>query len=300
MVVKQGASMALALTLFVGPAGVASVQGAQAEPKAAAGQVSQPAPGQIAPGDQATRLTRVDPLRDAKVVNAQGEQIAGIGDLVMDQQGRPVYAVLTVGGIAGIGGDEILVPFRDVQFNRAQDNRWTATVRLSPEQLKQAPRLEGNARSLRDRAWLTKNDRFYRPDAGQPEAAPEAGSTEGASAVLFRANKLTDANLRGAGDEEIADVLDVVVDQDYNARYLLLGTGGVQGFGQDQLVIPFELVRLAYDQDNDRYTPVVNLTKERLQQAPRLGDQGFPALGKDDFRRRIREYFGGLISQPQP
>jgi hypothetical protein len=291
---KIGMPAAAALALFVGIQGGAAAL-AQEAPAAPVAQDAQPPAA--APIDQATRLTKVGSLREARVVNAQGEQIAGISDFAMDLQGRPAYVILRVGGVGAVGGDEIVVPFRMVHFNLTPDNRWTATVDVPQERLKQAPHLEGNGKQLSDRAWLAQNDQFYQPDAVPPAGTPEAGAPSG----LVRAGRLADANLRGANDQDVADVIDVVVDQDYTARYLLLGAGGFLGVGKDQVAIPYESVKFLYDQDNDRFVPMAALTKEQLEQAPRLGDKGFSAIGDDDFRRRVREYFAGLApQQPQP
>jgi putative membrane protein len=105
-------------------------QQAQEQVIAAAGQgeaqKAAPQPGQT---------VSIENLLGANVVNAKGDDVAEIEDVVLDQSGK-YYAVLSVGGFLGIGEKKVAVPLDELQLGKDKAYLMTAETE---DQLKQMP-----------------------------------------------------------------------------------------------------------------------------------------------------------------
>jgi sporulation protein YlmC with PRC-barrel domain len=78
-------------------------------------------------------------LIGASVKNAQGESLGKIDELVIDpQDARIKAAVLSVGGLLGIGAKSVAVPWNKVMMGTGSD-RDTIVVAMGKEELEQAP-----------------------------------------------------------------------------------------------------------------------------------------------------------------
>jgi putative membrane protein len=116
-------------------------QETQQQVTAAAGQGEQPdatAQQQSTEQQAATQpeeQVNVEEVLGSQVVNTNGEEVAEIEDLVMDQN-QDLYAVLSVGGFLGIGEKRVAVPLEDLQLSEDQVYLMTAATE---EQLEQMP-----------------------------------------------------------------------------------------------------------------------------------------------------------------
>lgn len=78
-------------------------------------------------------------LIGASVKNAQGETLGKIDELVIDpQEARIKAAVVSVGGVLGIGAKSVAVPWNKVVMGSGSD-RDTVVVAMGREELEQAP-----------------------------------------------------------------------------------------------------------------------------------------------------------------
>jgi len=105
----------------------------QGEPPDAAAQQQESTQQQAAP--QPEQPVSIDQVLGSGVVNADGEEVGTIEDLVMDQD-QVTYAVLSVGGFLGIGDKKVAVLFDDLQVGEDEVYLMTSATR---EQLEQLP-----------------------------------------------------------------------------------------------------------------------------------------------------------------
>lgn len=77
----------------------------------------------------------VDKMDDMNVVNAAGEKIGEIDEVLMDGSGKPVAVTVEVGGFLGIGGREVIVTFEQLQL---QGDRFL--VNMTKQQLETLPK----------------------------------------------------------------------------------------------------------------------------------------------------------------
>lgn len=109
-------------------------QPAESQPGSAAGDspAEQPADEAPDPSEMPTGQLAAEPVQppetvmvaevlDADVIDAAGEDIASVEDVLMDRDGKLSHVVVSYGGFLGIGAKEVLIPWEQVSFNAAQE-----------------------------------------------------------------------------------------------------------------------------------------------------------------------------------
>lgn len=103
-----------------------------------------------------------------------------------------------------------------------------------------------------------------------------------ATAVLNA--EVTNVSVEGAGY-----IKDVVLDIAHGRiAYAVLGFGGFLGLGEKLVAVPWEA--LTYDAENKRF--IVNVSRERLENAEGLDPESLPDMADPDWGRRIYSYYG--------
>jgi putative membrane protein len=84
---------------------------------------------------QPQQAVSIEEVLGSSVVNANGEEIAEIEDLVVDQN-QTHYAILSVGGFLGIGDKKVAIPLDQLQLGEEETYLMSAETE---EQLEQMP-----------------------------------------------------------------------------------------------------------------------------------------------------------------
>lgn len=118
------------------------------EPSTMPAEPVTPAPVDPAPAASVSRQ-EAEQIIGANVVDPNGEVIGKVDDLVVAQDGMVTHAVVSVGGVLGIGATDVMVPYDQMQPTPQEGE---VRVAMSEEQLKALPRYErdqtGDAGSL--------------------------------------------------------------------------------------------------------------------------------------------------------
>lgn len=85
---------------------------------------------------QPTGTVLAEDLKSAKVTSPAGEDIASVSDLVVEPTGAIKGAVLSVGGVLGVGGKEILVPWEEITVGADGE---TLVLAMSEQQIEAMP-----------------------------------------------------------------------------------------------------------------------------------------------------------------
>ena len=93
-------------------------------------------------GSYFDRTYDVSKLIGMKVNNEQGENLGIIENLVADSHGRIAYAILSYGGVLGIGKTMVAVPFEALSYNSPGR---LFVLNMSKEQLASAPKYKGRS-----------------------------------------------------------------------------------------------------------------------------------------------------------
>lgn len=75
-------------------------------------------------------------LMNVTVIDAQGESIGGIDDIIVDPDGGIFGAVVSVGGFLGLGAKQVALSWNEFQYSPEEQ---TARLNVTREELEQAP-----------------------------------------------------------------------------------------------------------------------------------------------------------------
>lgn len=86
--------------------------------------------------------TRASNLIGTSVVNASGETIGEISDILFSQDGGAKRALIGVGGFLGIGQKNVAVEFSELDISRDENNNLKVTTSMTAESLENMPSYE--------------------------------------------------------------------------------------------------------------------------------------------------------------
>ena len=94
-----------------------------------------------------------------------GEQVGTISDILIDpEDSQPKVAVLSQGGILGLGSDHVALPFQLLRFNT---NSSDIGLKVETQHIKDAPKISINKLKHHDSEEMDKLVRYYGESAFQ-------------------------------------------------------------------------------------------------------------------------------------
>ena len=99
-------------------------------------------------------------ILNAKVINADGEDLGSIEDIVIDaRDNRVAYAILSFGGFLGVGDKRFAIPWEALSFDLSEK---TAVLDIDKQRLDGAPGFDkDNWPDMADAAWGTQIYHHY-------------------------------------------------------------------------------------------------------------------------------------------
>ena len=141
-----------------------------------------------------------------------------------------------------------------------------------------------DAGGLRSRPQMVR--RFAMTDYGSTGSGDVARDETGS---LIAASKVEGTSVYNRQGESLGSVYDVMIDKrSGKVEYAVMSFGGFLGMGQSYHPLPWQV--LSYDEGQGGY--VVDLDKDRLQNAPSYGVDETPDWSDREYGRRIDEYYG--------
>lgn len=89
-------------------------------------------------GSQLPNAYKTSELLGKTVKNSKGEDLGEINEVVIDQSGQVKYAVLSHGGVLGMGADMTAVSWKMLQLSPEKDH-YVLNIDITPKQLSEAP-----------------------------------------------------------------------------------------------------------------------------------------------------------------
>jgi sporulation protein YlmC with PRC-barrel domain len=242
-----------------------------------------------------------------------------IDDLIIDcKSGKVTWAVVSVGGLLGVGAKEVAIPASALKPSRDGDNDPVYDLSATEAELK--------ALRAFDKDMLKKGDfaailhaaesswNKVRPDGTDPRPIDASGQRreigtdgdtkddmknrdthatlgsklEGMTVCTSDAKEDSDSKER----KDFGEVDSACVDLHTNAvTYLVVGHGGVVGIGKTRYLIPFGAVRTVLAADTSRPLVVVAKTATEMETAPKYNKPD-KAFLTDESARSSCEFFG--------
>ena len=180
-----------------------------------------------------------------------------VDDLIVEcKSGQASWAIVSVGGMLGIGDKEVAVPVSALLPVRTADNKPLYELDATEAELKSLPAFDKKAMeksgldvSLQncETSWkkIRPDARVRAVDASGNGHKPDAG-VQACNAIM--ASKLKGLNLRCSEGKEAkacGEIDSVAYDMNSNTvSYVVIGKGGVLGIGETNYLIPYGATRI--------------------------------------------------------
>jgi sporulation protein YlmC with PRC-barrel domain len=120
-------------------------------------------------------INRASEIKGRDVQNPQGEDLGQVDDLVFDNQGKISYLILSRGGVMGVGGDLVPVPWKEDKITIQEDN---VILSMDRQKLDQAPSFSsGEWDQMSQQEFQQRVHGYY--DRDMPDTHPQEGMIPG-------------------------------------------------------------------------------------------------------------------------
>lgn len=117
--------------------------------------------------------------------------------------------------------------------------------------------------------------------------------------ALLSSNQLIGDYIYNAGDESLATVKSVILNQKGQPQFIVANVGGLAGIGATHVAIPWKAVNTTCKvEDGQRECRLsVSMTKERLAKAPQIKTAEFNELSDTEWLNANAEYYSAKAPQ---
>jgi len=246
------------------------------------------------------RLYKVSDIIGYDVHNPQNETLGDVEELVLDSMdGDIAYAVLSFGGILGLGEKLFAIPPQALAMNPSEKE---FVLNVDKDRLKNAPGFDKKHWPDMASADFASSVRGYygydgttRTDAGTVTRAPAPGVRHdndkafGTTCTLMKAKDLIGLDVRNQQGENLGKIQDIVIDLNQGrVAYAVLSFGGFLGMGDKLFSLPPESLKFA----SDNKSVVLNVDKERLKSAPGFDKNNWPETSNRQWLVTVYEFYG--------
>lgn len=106
--------------------------------------------------------------------------------------------------------------------------------------------------------------------------------------MQLSATTLIGDSVRNAQGEDLGTIEDLMIDvNDGTVDYAVLSFGGFLGMGDKFFAVPLETMQV----DTDQKCVVLNVDKDRLENAPGFDKDNWPDMANDRWHEEIHNYY---------
>ena len=222
-------------------------------------------------------------LIGATVKNKAGDTIGKVDDLIVSSNGNVVTAIVSAGGVLGVGEKKVGVPYKSL--SAAPDGK-TVYVDMTEEQLKSMKPYtdasdDKNAAATTHREEnpfahdTTPGSAQTKPPRGESPASA-AAAAPGSAAHVLKANEQAASALIGSevvdrADSKVGKIKDVIVANGRPAQAILAVGGGVANIGGRLVAVPLDELTIKRHAENPKKEPdrvQTSLTVSQLEALP--------------------------------
>jgi sporulation protein YlmC with PRC-barrel domain len=191
-------------------------------------------------------IFRADRLIGQAVRDRADERVGRVNDLAVNvKENKVAYAVVTRGGMWGIGGDDVQVPFEQLQ-----PDHQARVVRIESQQLQQARQID------RSQGW---------PATIGGDGPVGTAGTAPHHDVLPMSN-LIGMDVHNNQGERLGTIDDIAIRRDGSLGYAVVAHGGFMGFGDNYVAVPWDRLKL----DAQRQGAVLDINRDQFERAQRF------------------------------
>jgi sporulation protein YlmC with PRC-barrel domain len=211
--------------------------------------------------------------------NADGEDLGKLHDLMVDQDGRIVYGILSHGGLGNIGDKLFAVPPDCLRTLQEVNGKNQFTLPVSKQTLDNQPGLNEND-------YPTAPNPLFKGAVRDDTVRRTEASTSG-DVKLMRLSKLDGTPVRNQAGEDCGKVRDFVVRlHDGRVESAILSYGGTARIGEKYFAAPWKAMELkSLTGKPSDVSFVVRVSKQNLDANPGFDKNGFPTAKDLDLFR---------------
>ncbi len=131
-----------------------------------------------------------------------------------------------------------------------------------------------------------------KPSDGNNSASPRQPGPDmshGPGPELMGAGTLIGDDVYNTKGEALGDIKEIMLDtMSGTAVYAVVAVGGFLGMGNKLFAIPWKSLKL--DETRKRFT--LDISKERMQDAPGFDKDHWPDMADDNWNKEIRNFYG--------
>lgn len=182
-------------------------------------------------------------------VVGQGDQDIGkIEDLILNYDESITYAIVSIGGVLGVGDKLVAIPLADMKINKKEER---ITTNLSEERLEKLP----------DFKFEYVVDRNYQTDNRPADSGTNSKYSAAKIDFSINAKKLFDMDVFNQNGNNLGGIDDLILSNENKVTYAIMSVDGVLGVGDKLVAVPFHSLQIA----NDKI--MLQATEEQLEQA---------------------------------
>ncbi|WP_075792808.1 PRC-barrel domain-containing protein [Massilia putida] len=130
---------------------------------------------------------------------------------------------------------------------------------------------------------------------GMYKATDTSSGHAGPGPALMGADTLIGDSVVNANDDDLGDIKEIMLDmQTGQVAYAVLSFGGFLGMGDKLFAVPWQALHL--DTVNKRF--VLDIDKQRLQNAPGFDKDAWPDMGDAQWAQQIHTFYGTDPTRP--
>lgn len=237
--------------------------------------------------NQNVQLMRASQIMGMKCENPGGEKLGTINNLAIDLgDGTTRFAILSHGGMLGVGDKLYAVPFKAFKFTGGKE---VCILDVTKQRLEQAPEFKNDDwANLGDEHWTTNVYTYYtiKPDATVDKTTVK--TTTGRPTIV-KGSDAVGMDVHNAKNENLGDIEDLMIDVNSGrVGYAVLSFGGVLGIGDKLFAVPWQALSL----HPDKKMFVLNLEKDRLKTAPGFDKKNWPDMTDLAWSKDVHTFYG--------
>ncbi len=200
---------------------------------------------------QNQQVLNVDKILGQKVLNQANEEVGTLKDIVINTRNGSIdYAVLSHGGLWGIGNELYALPWSTFSFNRADGDadKWRITAAVTKAQLEKSQGFDqNNWPNMADESWSRTFDNMWGREDAQRTA--EARQT----AAFQRASKIIGMNVKARDDKSIGEIKELnVTERNGRVAYAVIDAGGFLDGKESWVAVPWSSLQFDAQGENIR------------------------------------------------
>jgi sporulation protein YlmC with PRC-barrel domain len=203
-----------------------------------------------------------------KVVSTQDEKLGRIEDVVVHTGGDAAYAVLSFGGVLGLGQRYFALPWsvlRAVEGDRDGVGERKLVLFVHKDRLQKAPGFDPDHWPIMAKHdWASNVDGYYADPSGESRSWGPSASTTAAN--IWRCTDLQGHSVKTPAGEKLGEIKEIAFDLSGRISYVALGVGGFLGIGERLVAVPWSALRFSLLGDDRAIT--LETSKKQIERAP--------------------------------